>query len=138
MSILPHADKIEALIKLKPPTNIKEVRHFLGLTGYYCKCVSNYAYIAYPLNWLTHKAQPIVWIPECQACVDMLCLMLVNTPVVQLPDPNRPYLLFTDASKFCYSDVFTQASTADSNEALIKILTSKAPLPNIESQTQVL
>ena len=35
MSILPLADKIEALMKLKPPTNIKEVRHFLSLTGYY-------------------------------------------------------------------------------------------------------
>ena len=31
------ADKIEALMKLKPPTNIKEVRHFLRLTGYYSK-----------------------------------------------------------------------------------------------------
>ena len=29
-SILPLADKVEVLMKLKPPTNIKEVRHFLG------------------------------------------------------------------------------------------------------------
>ena len=33
-SILPLVDKKEALMKLKPPTNIKEVRHFLSLTGY--------------------------------------------------------------------------------------------------------
>ena len=32
-SILPLTNKIEALMKLKPPTNIKEVRHFLSLTG---------------------------------------------------------------------------------------------------------
>ena len=32
-SILPLTDKIEALMKLKPPTNIKKVRHFLSLTG---------------------------------------------------------------------------------------------------------
>ena len=36
-SILPLTNKIEALMKLKLPTNIKEFRHFLSLTGYYCK-----------------------------------------------------------------------------------------------------
>ena len=34
-SIPPLADRIEAVMKLKHPTNIKEVRHFLSLTGYY-------------------------------------------------------------------------------------------------------
>ena len=33
--ILSLADKIYALMKHKPPANIKEVRHFLSLTGYY-------------------------------------------------------------------------------------------------------
>ena len=50
-SILPHANKIEALMKLKPLTNIKEVRHFLGLTGYYWKSISNYADITYLSNF---------------------------------------------------------------------------------------
>ena len=34
-SILPLADKIEVLMKLKPPTHIKEVRHFLRPTDSY-------------------------------------------------------------------------------------------------------
>ena len=34
-SILPLANKINVLMKLKPSSNIKEVRYFLGLTGYY-------------------------------------------------------------------------------------------------------
>ena len=55
---------------------------------------------------------------------------------MQLPDPNKPYLLFTDTSKFCYSGVFTQTSTEDSNEALFRILTSEDPLKTMESQTQ--
>ena len=54
-----------------------------------------------------------------------------------LPDPNKPHLLFTDASRFCYSGVLTQASTADFNEALLKIFTSKAPLKalNLKDRT---
>ena len=65
---------------------------------------------------------------ECQLHFDMLCFRLANTQIVQLPDPNKPYLLFTDASKFCFPDVLTQASTADCSETLLKILTSEAPL----------
>ena len=34
-SILLLADKFKAFMRLKPPTNIKDIRHFIGLTGYY-------------------------------------------------------------------------------------------------------
>ena len=80
-------------MKLKPPTNVKGARHFLGLTGYYWKFICNYAdtYLVgmHPLNCLTHKAQPFKWAPECQAGFDMLHLGLTNTPIVQLHDPKN-------------------------------------------------
>ena len=134
MSILPLANKIEALMKLKPPTNIKEVRHFLRLTGYYWKFICNYIDIAYPLNCLMCKSQPFIWTPEYQSSFDMLCSQLTDTPIVQLPDPNKPYLLFKDASKFCYSHLLTQTSMKDSNEALMIILTRKDPFKSVESR----
>ena len=112
-------------MKLKPPTNVKEARHFLGLRGYYCKFICNCADIAYLLNCLTPKAQLFIWTLECQASFDMLQSRLTNIPIVQLPDPNKPYLLFTDTSKFCYLAMLTQASTKESNEALMRILISK-------------
>ena len=85
------------------------------------------------LNW---KAQPFICTPECWPRFYMLCSRLTNTQIVQLPDPNRPYLLFTDASKFCYSGVLTNASTAYSNEVLLKILTKEAIIIHVDSQTQ--
>ena len=123
-------------MKLKLPTSIKEVRHFHRLTGYYWKFICNYADIIHSLNCLMHKSQPFVWDPEYQSSFDMLHSQLANTPVVQLPDPNKPYLLFTDVSKFCYSGILTQASMKDSNESLVRILTSKEPLKSVESKTQ--
>ena len=42
-SILPLGDRIKALMKLKPPINIKEIRHFIGLVGYYCEFIYSYA-----------------------------------------------------------------------------------------------
>ena len=127
-SILLLANKSEALIKLKPPTNIKEVRHFLGLTGYYQKFIRNYMDMVHPLKCLVHKSEPFIWTAECQASFDMLHSQLSNIPIVQLPDHNKPYLLFTDVSKFCYSVMLTQVPTADSNKALLTILTSKDTL----------
>ena len=62
--IFPLTDKIESLMKLKPPTNIKKVRHFLSLTGYYRKLICNYSDIAHPTNCLTHKSQTFIWTPD--------------------------------------------------------------------------
>ena len=137
MSILPCTNKIEALMKLKPPTNIKEVRHFISLTGYYHKFICNYVVIRYPLNCLRHKSQPFIWTPECQSSFNMLCSWLTNTIVyLQLPDPNKLYLLFMDTSKYCYSGMLTEASTEDSNKALTKMLTDKDPSEGSNPQTQ--
>ena len=92
--------------------------------------------IMHPLNCSTHKSQPFLWNPECQVSFNILHSGLANTPIVQLPYPNKPYLLFTDLNKFFYSGVLTQASTEDSNEALLRILISKASVESVESQTQ--
>ena len=66
----------------------------------------------------------------------MLCSCLANTLIVQLPDPNKPYLLFMDAGKYCNSGIPTQASMDKSNEALAQLLTDSDILTSVESQTQ--
>ena len=66
----------------------------------------------------------------------MLCSCLANAPIVQLPDPNKPYLIFTDASEYCYSGILTQASMDKSYEALVQLLSDNDPLTSVESQTQ--
>ena len=66
-------------MKLKPPMNIKEVRHFLRHTGYYQKFICNYADIAHPLNCLICKSQHFVWTSECQASFNMLHSQIGNT-----------------------------------------------------------
>ena len=130
-SILLLTDRIEDLMKLQPPTNFKEDRHFLSLTGYYRKSVYNYLDTAHPLNCLTCKSQPFIQTPDCQSTFDMLHSRLANTLIVQLPDLNKPCLLFTDASKFCYSGVLTQASKDESNKAFLKLLTDNGPLKSV-------
>ena len=48
----------EKIKTAKPPQTKKEVRSFLGLTGYYRNYIPNYATIAASLTDLTEKGSP--------------------------------------------------------------------------------
>ena len=47
--------KIEAMVSLKPPKNVSEVKIFLGLVRYYRKFVEGFSRIAAPLTKMTRK-----------------------------------------------------------------------------------
>ncbi len=49
-SIEPQESKVKAIRDLAPPTTVKEVRSFLGMTGYYHQCLPRYAHVAAPLT----------------------------------------------------------------------------------------
>ena len=57
-------------------------------------------------------------------------------PTVKFPDPSKPYLFFTDASKHCYLGVLIQVSMDESNEALETLLTECDPHTSVDSQTK--
>ena len=48
------------------------------------------------------------WTPECQLTFQLLKDLLLAVPILKYPDPNKPYVLYTDASKYAWSCVLTQ------------------------------
>ena len=77
--------KIEAIVNWKPPTNVNEIRSFLGLAGYYRKFVEGFSKLATPLNKLTRKEEKFVWSEACQQSFNELKWKLTSTPVLTLP-----------------------------------------------------
>ena len=68
----PIPEKLESLQQMPPPTDLKEVRKFLGFVGYYRKFISKYSDIAHPLTHLTRKDLPFEWSKACQVAFEML------------------------------------------------------------------
>ena len=111
--IEPLPEKLESIKEIPPPTTPKKVKQFLGLIGYYRKFVPRFADVARPLTNLTRLDQPFEWSDKCQTSFELLKEVLIKEPILRFPDPNKPYTLYTDASKYAWSCVLTQQYTHD-------------------------
>ena len=105
-----------------PPQNPKEVKQFLGLIRYYRKFVPRFLDLARPLNALTQKNTEFEWTQVCQESFKLLKTSLMTEPILTYPDPNLPYVLFTDASKYTWACVLIQEKTYMTEGKEIKIL----------------
>ncbi len=64
--------KIELVVDWSQPTNVTEVRSFLGLAGYYRHFVEGFSKLAALMNHLTRKGEKFIWAPKCQLSFDKL------------------------------------------------------------------
>ena len=64
--------------------------------------------MARSLTNLTKKDIQFEWTPECQLTFQLLKDLLLAEPILKYPDPNKSYVLYTDASKYAWSCVLTQ------------------------------
>ena len=115
-------EKLACIKDMPPPKTAKEVKQFLGLIGYYRKFVPRFSDLSRPLNLLTRKDVPFEWTPICQESFELLKTSLMTEPILTYPDPNHPYVLFTDASKYAWACVLTEEKTHQIEGKEVKIL----------------
>ena len=105
----PLPEKHKVIKNLAPARNADEAHQILGLLGYYRSFVPAFVNITLPITSLLKKNTPFVWSEKCQLTLDYLKEIFCNKPILQFPDPNKPYMLYTDASNNVYSAVLCQA-----------------------------
>src|SRR3954469_12326961 len=86
-----HPEKVEAIVKWEPPQNVKQLRSFLGLAGYWRRFVENYSQIANPLSNVLQKSAKFVWSPECDVSFKTLKEKLTTAPVLASPDQSKTF-----------------------------------------------
>lgn len=117
--IKPDPKKVTAIKNLLPPTNLKELKGFLGMTSYYRRFIMDYAKVAKPLTNLTRgenaqiKANQsrrvrIELNEEALNSFKMLKTLLTTAEILAFPEFDKPFNLTTDASNYAIGAVLSQ------------------------------
>ena len=90
--------KVEAMLKLPKPENVKELQSWLGCVNYYRKFCPDMSTVLQPLNDLLAKKSK--WNENCEKAFRKVCEMLSSNSVLAHYDPDENVQLAVDASPY--------------------------------------
>ena len=100
--------KLDAIRSWKSPTSVKAIQSFTEFANFYHKFIPNFLNVVAPLNLLTRKNKPWVWMRLQQNAFDTLKQIFSSTPVLLIPDVTCPFTIMTDASLLAARAVLMQ------------------------------
>ena len=101
---------IQPIAKFSIPTSRKELAGYLGMAGYYRNFCLNFSEIAAALTNLLNKKVKFVWTDDCQLAFDRVKLLLQKSPVLKIPNYEKPFKLIIDSSDVAGSVLVEEAS----------------------------
>lgn len=106
--VRPSLRKVEALVNAPIPSNVRQVRQFLGLAGYFRRYIKNYASRTSCISRFTKNGVEFCWGPEQERVRREIIAHLTTEPVLSIFDPKLATEIHTDASSIGYGAVLMQ------------------------------
>jgi hypothetical protein len=82
----------------KAPMSVSDIRSFLGLAGCYQRFIEGFSNIRKPMTELLEKDKQFEWTPACEASFQELNKRLTTAPVLVMPDMEKLFSIYCDAS----------------------------------------
>ena len=89
---------VSAVQEFRQPSNVRQMKQFLGLSSFYWRFIPSFAKIAKPLHQLTKPGTTFVWTQQHQTAFTTLKQKLCEAPVLAYPSFDKDFVLETDAS----------------------------------------
>lgn len=106
--VSPDPEKVQAVLDMKEPNNLKHLRTFLQTCSWFRKFIPNFSSVAEPLTRLTRKHQTWTWGSAQTTAFNELKQLLTSAPILIQADFNHPFVLRTDASNYAVGAVLLQ------------------------------
>ena len=123
--VKPLRSRLEAIQKLKPPTNQKGCRSFVGVVNFVSIFCPELQKLLKPIYELTKKGRPFIWGDEQQKAFDEIKSRLLKPPVLSMPDKRGRFLLYSDTSKYATGSALYQVQNG--KPKLIAYMSKRMP-----------
>jgi Reverse transcriptase (RNA-dependent DNA polymerase). len=98
--VRPQPEKVNAILKVAPPTTARQLRQFIGMINYYRDHIHRLSHLLAPLTDQSKHKTKINWSSACHQSFEKLKSQLAQQAMLSFPNPKFPFILKPDASYY--------------------------------------
>ena len=96
----PLTSKVRAIVEAPGPTDIQQLRSYLGMLNYYGRFIPDLSTVLHPMNALLQSNSRWSWTKECEEAFASSKQLLLDSTVLTHYDISLPVTLACDASSY--------------------------------------
>jgi hypothetical protein len=90
--------KVQDVLSWNAPTSVGDIQSFFELAGYYQRFIEGFSKMSKPMTELLEKDKKFEWMSACEASFQELKMRLTTAPILVMPDMEKPFSIYCDAS----------------------------------------